>query len=1039
MAGLSTCIRKAGKALNKSDADAIKEIQQEYVNDGMTSSKAAEKALSDYTEILAQERNEVLDQLESQGADVRAERGEVTYSAGTTTGKPDTSQSVEQDVPPMRYRIEDETIEDLIDEHPTHPVAQLHKIGITVEDQANYNPGITEKLLNRARDMSEGQIENLLGLIPRRNLSDFAGDKIPAVNDYVREAARMDGTRNELLQGFEKVLNPWNKFVSKNKRWGRLLGTLMHESTLAEVDPSKEFESFSLKTIADKQLDAVRKQKYAILKKRFDAMPQEAQDLFNTVRDAYAKQRTDVHAALQENIEATDADPDVKQSLLAELRTKFEAGRVRGPYFPLTRFGDHWAVAKDSSGEIVAFSRFEKPSEMRAWEKAFKDMNKGFDVTTGKKMDEKSMLNRIDPKFVSRVAELTQSVKGPMGQQLTDEVWQLYLRSMPEMSMRKAFIHRKGRLGFSADAMRAFGHHMFHGAHQLSKLKHIPRMEQHIDNIREQATKSEEEGGNDAKWAAPIYKEMVRRHDFAKNPSSSPIATMATSLGFAWYLGASPAAAMVNMSQTPIVAFPHLGAKYNNFGKAAKELGKAMLDYFGSRGTMANRLRGDERKAFDEAYTIGLFERTQAHDLAGVSEEGMEYNTKMRAAMETISWMFHKAEEANRQITYMAAYRMARDSGKSHDDAVHSAEDDTWDSHFDYTNANRPRVMQGNSARVILLFKQYSINMTYRLTRDFAEATKGTKSQLQGKGLTDGARMARQRLAGILTMTAVLGGLSAMPLKWAVTGIIDSLFSDEDEQFNSEAAFRAYLHDAFGEEHGPKAQEFIMKGGVDAGVGATLSSRISLNNLLWRSPEAHLEGDELFAHYLGEFMGPVPSIPKDYFMAYKNFKEDHSERGLERLMPVAARNVLKAWRYHSEGALNFRQQPILDADAFTNKDVFLQAIGFTPAKLTQQYEQNRAVKGAEQFIKRRRQLVMDRLFLAIRTNDASGYKESLEDIKKFNKANPAVAVNASGLIQSAKARNRFDARSLGGIAIDPKLSHLHKEYQFAPRRDKETK
>lgn len=35
----------------------------------------------------------------------------------------------------------------------------------------------------------------------------------------------------------------------------------------------------------------------------------------------------------------------------------------------------------------------------------------------------------------------------------------------------------------------------------------------------------------------------------------------------------------------------------------------------------------------------------------------------------------------------------------------------TYDGHFDYSSNNRPRAMQGNVARVVLLFKQYGQNM----------------------------------------------------------------------------------------------------------------------------------------------------------------------------------------------------------------------------------------------------------------------------------------------------------------------------------------
>jgi hypothetical protein len=52
---------------------------------------------------------------------------------------------------------------------------------------------------------------------------------------------------------------------------------------------------------------------------------------------------------------------------MTTLRQKFEQGRVQGPYFPLTRFGDHWARAIDKDGNTASFSRFESAKQKQAW------------------------------------------------------------------------------------------------------------------------------------------------------------------------------------------------------------------------------------------------------------------------------------------------------------------------------------------------------------------------------------------------------------------------------------------------------------------------------------------------------------------------------------------------------------------------------------------------------------------------------------------------------------------------------------------------
>lgn len=921
---------------------------------------------------------------------------------------------------PLRYRLED--ADDNVDQHPETPLSQLHKIAATMEDQLHYGPADARSIKRRIGDSLLGKnasnLEHFLGAIPRRHLQDFVDkNDMPSMEKYIRIANRMDGRRNELLIENEKVGKRWTKYTAKNKNGARILGELMHASTLAGVDGSAPYKSLKARkvmSVQDRIVDAKRRSDHKLLSGWWNRLDEEAQGIYKEVRDTYAKQRKMVETALEVRIMESKAAMPVKKSLILELREKFEAGRVAGPYFPLARFGELWAVAKDKEGTVVAFSKFEKVKEQREWMAGFR--SEGFAVDGGKKLEESQLMQRLDPEFVAKITEMA----GELDVGLADEIWQMYLRAMPEMSMRKAFIHRKGRLGFSADAIRSFGHNMFHGAHQLAKLQYMHAMEAQLDTLKEEARTMETEGKKDALWGAALYKEMVRRHEWARNPTASAIATKATSLGFAWYLGATPAAAMVNLSQTPIVAFPTLAARFT-WGGAATELSKAAALWGGSRGNVENKLRGDDRAAMEEARRIGLFEKTQAHDLAGVSEDGIDYTSNGRRAMEAISYFFHTAEQANREVTFLAGYRLGRAEGLSHEDAIITAEDLTWDSHFDYNNVNRPRYMQSNWMRVLLLFRQYSLNMTYRLARDFNDSLRGLSPEKRSQS--------RQRLGGILMMTGIFAGATGLPLAWLVEGVLNAMFSDPDEPFDAEDALRAHLT----EQYGSKTAEVIMKGGWDAMVGATMSSRVSLSDLWIREAPAHLEGDELWMHYIGEAAGPVPAIPKDYFQAYSLAKEGYYGRALEKMTPKFMTDGLKAYRYLSDGVQNMRGDVIIPKDELTNKDAFFQAIGFTPASLTMQYEENRAVKNAERKILDRRSRLMDKLFLAQRNEDKQGVLDVLADIRRFNKKNPSVEIEPSSIISSAKSRANYSAMSMGGVTLNKNLRHLHHKYRFTPR------
>ena len=311
--------------------------------------------------------------------------------------------------------------------------------------------------------------------------------------------------------------------------------------------------------------------------------------------------------------------------------------------------------------------------------------------------------------------------------------------------------------------------------------------------------------------------------------------------------------------------------------------------------------------------------------------------------------------------------------------------------------------------------------MTYRLARDFNDSLRGLTKEARSE--------ARQRLGGILMMTGIFGGLTSLPLVWAVEGVLNAVFGDEDEPYDSVTALRAHLTELYG----AKAAEAIMKGPVDSVTGVTMSSRVSLSNLWMREAPAHLEGDDLWLHYLGEAAGPIPSIPKDYFQAYTLMKEGHGDRALEKMMPKVMKDTLKAMRFLREGVQNMRGDEIIPKEEFRTQDAFYQAIGFTPARLTMQYEQNRAVSKASGKIQRRRTLLMDKLFLAARNEDKQGIRDAMQAINKFNRSNPSVAIASSNIISSAKSRQRYSEQAVGGLTVSPKLRYLHEKLRFTPR------
>ena len=906
------------------------------------------------------------------------------------------------------------------DRAPLQPQGILSRLGSTAEDQANYNPGVIGSRIDALKDFGQDRISTLLALIPRRNLVDFISKgKMDSTRRYLSLADRLDGRRNELMAETEKLAKRWMDYTKKNRAGARILGELMHAATLATVDPLVPYVSSLANkkpgriTPAMRQLEAERRAAYTALSQYANRLDQEGKEIYAAVRDSYQTDRQRVLQGIQERINASSANGQVKKALLDSLRKQFESGKVAGPYFPLARFGKYWAVAKDASGEVVSYVRRESQSEVTAWRRQMQAAGFKTDGGTKPANQSASVLKQIDPDFVAKVTDLADQVDPDM----SDQIWQMYLQSLPETSLRKQFLHRKGRLGYTADALRSFGTNKFHAAHQIAKLEYMHRMESELVNMESEARALEQNNDSEAKWAVPLSDEFKERHKWARNPTNAAWANNLTALGFAYYLGTSPAAALVNLSQTAMVAFPTLGAEFG-LAKSGAALLRAAAQWAGSRGPLANKLRGDERLAFDEALRIGLFTQTRTTDLAELGEQGENMGTGRAQLMKIITWLFQKTEQANREVTFLAAFRMAKEKGLSQEAAVEMAENFTWDSHFQYQSTNRPRFMQGDGKKVLFLFRQYSMNMSYRLARDFRNST-ALKAMPPGE-----RKKATIRLGGLLSMTFLNAGLTGLPFLWIGYAVLNAMLGTDDEPYDAEGSLRAWLE----EWGGDTWASAIMDGSLSTATNATLSTRVGLGHLWLQEKPMGMNATDEYGWWLSQAAGPIGGLVFKGLKASELAEQDYGDRALEQMTPKAISDVLKLVRYARDGVTNKRGDEIIGRDELSNRDLFLQAIGFTPLQITQQYDKNRTIKNEETKIVQRRANVMNRLFLAAQNDDPTGVQESIKEIAAFNKANPTYPISASSIISSARQRSRYTQETVNGIRVEKKLRYLQEKY-----------
>lgn len=1026
------------------------------------------------------------------------------------------------------------------------PQESLAEIGQAVRSAKAQKPSKSE-FLKSFRKLGKAARRQRLGALTRDQLAEVSEALLPEIqNRYIPTAMQVEADRNEVHEKVGGITQAWSELATKNRLDAERVAALMHETTLAGVDPSKPYEKVidiadglkrikvlqaqirgrsgensakKMAEIADIKMrikqEARRAGQYAGLVEKWKKLSPKAQRIYEDARDYHVWMAGEILKALEARIMDSQASGKAKRELVAQLRKEFESNKVTAPYFPLARFGDYWVYTQD--GTDRAFDMFETREEQ---EEFLKQMEReGVEVLgAGKQLERFRELDGMSPGFVAELETMLGELgDDPKVKQIRDDVWQLYLKTLPDLSARKHFIHRRKVAGYSEDALRATAMKGFHDAYQLARLRHVHKLERVIEDLRGdvdvasstlrrrqlerdldlyreyqekrgdlsldaidkarsdiQARLDRKAGDPDAlrqdlakweqfrKWfrsgfnpagkiddaerrlasaerirseengvdqAADYIGELQQFHQEMLNPSSGYISSLVNTFGFAYFLGASVSSALVNTLQTPIVALPSAAGRYG-WGNARKEFGRAFREFFSNRKlTVEAALEGDELKAFREFHRMGVIDKTLAHDLAGLSEQGVDYSGTRHRMMTMLSWFFHHAERLNREVTAMAAYRLARKAGADHEQAIQDAARLTWKTHFNYSASNRARFMRGPWARVAFQFKQYSQAITYLLARSAHQAFKGASPEVK--------REARAQLGGILAMQFLFAGAKGLPIVglglWAVQ-LVAAALGDDDEPFEWEGEVRQALVEAAksagASDHVAQTLgRFAWKGAIDAFTPWSIANRLSMSELWVRDPDKELEGKDLSLFLYKTIGGPMAGLGENIVNGLRLIKDGEIERGLEKMMPVAVANLMKAARYATEGAKTLRGDPLLRE--VTPLEIAGQAVGLSPSRLSERYDENTFTQNVNDKLSKRRQEILDKIGDAALEGDRERLNEGVEEAQRFGLKNPTYGINRQNVRQSVRMRQKRTAETEDGLYLPRRAWGLRGRYDFA--------
>jgi hypothetical protein len=377
-----------------------------------------------------------------------------------------------------------------------------------------------------------------LGGFTLRQLNDMIGSKIPQFRTFIDKVESMLDDRNRMLETVRKITDKWMKWQDVNPEKAKALNGLMLDTTLQGKDPAKG-------------LTGIQKIDDAYL-----AIGDEGRAIYKQVRDYYSNSMAEYINSIVENRKAsfrTVANPrDPKYAAetktleanpeIIKIRQHFAKYKIE-PYFPIRRFGRFSLQLLDQKQK--EFYMFESAGERKAF---MKTRIPQLEQKLGRKLsaDEIKPRNGIrklvsdnvqEFTFLSELKQIIQTTQGPdipgLKDNLEESLEQLYFLTLPDQSVRKMFMNRKGTAGMDTDMLRAFTSSAFHMAYQQSRYKVSRGLYSDLDSARKDVAKKGEEGTAEEEYVS----ELEQRLTYIMNPTDTgAIPSFLSNTAFIWFM-----------------------------------------------------------------------------------------------------------------------------------------------------------------------------------------------------------------------------------------------------------------------------------------------------------------------------------------------------------------------------------------------------------------------------------------------------------------------------------------------------------------------
>ena len=688
--------------------------------------------------------------------------------------------------------------------------------------------------------------------------------------------------------------------------------------------------------------------------------------------------------------------------------------------------------------------------------------------------------------FVYRVFEILE--KEGADKATINKVVDLALDSMPERSFIQSFRERKDVRGFLGDvtptgiAGEAFdlvdmvetkGRDY---NRQLVQMEYGAKIQKFQREVLEEQLPAET---TDA--TTTLYKERMNKiANFAKSPDIPRWSQSLTAAGYAWTMGWNISSAAITTFDVIISSGTRMAGRYGDIdttraiGRATAILAKSpktkMVKVMGPDGKMTNRevntgiagfsignydyekLKGMSDKDIQDAgmtkeqhqnlldlETLAEIAKDNAQINQSLNQEELDMNNAgdvLEKINSFTSFLFHHAERYNREVAltsnYMLELKRLRDKPTKEEEGLSDAQKQERAATMaiketEFTlgataSAGRPVFAQSAVGNVAMLFKRFAISkyhMMATMTNDAFQAGGDAATR-------ENRRIAQHQLARFLITTGLLTGVAGMPLMGALGEIYDLFTDDEDDDFD--AMMRKTVGEGF------------YKGIINTALGIEVSSRISMNSLLYRPPIIEKDQSKLWT-MIEQLGGPVVGIGLSVERGMGLVADGEVMRGVQAITPAAVRNIIKGVEQGTTGEVTTRRGDAVVEDINLMQAIF-QGAGFTNADLVAQYDYNRNELRKRKTLGADRQALLRDFNMAITqeliNGDVKAFQRALAAIQEYNRKLSAVEKSKYIILpetidRSLESFQQRTAETIGGIVYDPIMRQSLREYDRGMR------